>query len=92
MWFEEAVEWEDRPELHTCRATTDDDHVEEAVNFLGALTGETSGLDAYRRGFSMLRRAKLFPRTVEETVLHLDGLSTRGLQRTSKKYHLFRVL
>jgi hypothetical protein len=77
------VGWEKRPELDTSRTTTDDNHVEKAVNLFGTLTRETSGLDAYQRirEFSTLQRAKWFPRTVEETVLHLRGLSTRKVSK-----------
>ena len=37
-----------QPKLDTGRATTDNNHVEEAVDLLRTLAKEAGGLDAYR--------------------------------------------
>lgn len=67
--------------------------MKKTVSLLGSLTRETGGLDAYRREFSMVQWPKLFWHTVEETILHLHGLSVQGFwQLPSNIAHLLCVL
>ena len=63
--------------------------MEKAVNFLGALTRETGGFDAYHKEFSVLQCRKLLSHTIKETILHLGGVSIQDFGDFQSKYLTF---